>query len=391
MMPEPSAPGASASESAGVPIRGRAPLSEFIRTHHVEIIKQFEAFATTFRPVAAVMTPAELRDHADELLTAIVDDLAAYQSDKEQELKSRGLGHANAMRASGYLHADARIQHRFSPEQVIAEFRALRASVLQMYEDSDGPVDMRGVRRFNEAIDEALTASMVRFTLSTDHYRDQFIGVLGHDLRTPLGAITSGASILTMPGGDDAQRARIAGLIMKSALRMGELIANLMDLTRSRLGSGMFVERAPADLGDICHSVVSELRLSHPDAQLLYVAEGDLHASCDAARMAQVAANLIGNALEHGTRGTPVHVTAKGATTHVTLSVHSIGPTIPPDRQTSIFEPMVRHVPSGRETGQGIGLGLFIVRSIVLAHGGTVEVASSDAEGTTFEVVLPRA
>ena len=106
-----------------------------------------------------------------------------------------------------------------------------------------------GKVRFNEAIDEALTASMVRFTRSTDRYRDQFIGVLGHDLRTPLGAIAAGASLLTMPGGDDAQRARVGGLILKSALRMGDLIANLMDLTRLRLGSGMFVERVPADLG----------------------------------------------------------------------------------------------------------------------------------------------
>jgi len=368
----------------------RQPLANFIRTHHVEIINQFEAFATTFEPVAALMTSVELRDHADELLTAIVDDLAAHQSAAEQALKSQGLGQVHAMQASGSLHADARIEHRFSPEQVIAEFRALRASVLRLYEDSAGPIDMPGVRRFNEAIDEALTASMVRFTESTDRYRDQFIGVLGHDLRTPLGAIAAGASLLTMPGGDDAQRARIGGLILKSALRMGDLIANLMDLTRFRLGSGMFVERAPADLGDICQSVVLELRLSHPDVQLLYMAEGDLRGSWDASRLAQVAANLIGNALEHRTPGTPVRVTAKGADEHVTLSVHNTGPTITPAERTSIFEPMVRHAPSGPEAGQGIGLGLFIVRSIVIAHGGTVEVTSSDAEGTTFDVVLPR-
>jgi signal transduction histidine kinase len=366
------------------------PLSDFVRTHHTEIIDQFEAFASTFESVASVMTSAELRDHAEELLAAIVADLAEPQSAPDELRKSHGQGTRNAMQASGNLHADARIRHRFNAAQVIAEFRALRASVLRLYEESGGPVDLPGVRRFNEAIDEALTASMIRFSEGVDRYRDQFIGVLGHDLRTPLGAITSGASLLTMPTCDDAQRARVGAMILTSARRMADMIADLMDLTRFRLGAGVLVDRAPADLGDICQSVVLEVRALHPSAVILYDRVGELRGSWDGSRLAQVAANLIGNALEHGTPGAPIHVTATGLPEHASLRVHNTGATIPLARRAAIFEPMVRYTCPGEQTGGGIGLGLFIVRSIVLAHGGTVEMTSSDADGTTFEVVLPR-
>ena len=366
------------------------PLKDFLRTHHTEIIDQFEAFASTFDPVASVMTSAELRDHAEELLAAIVDDLAESQSAPDELRKSHGEGTRNAMQASGNLHADARILHRFNAAQVIAEFRALRASVLRLYEESGGPVDLPGVRRFNEAIDEALTASMIRFSEGVDRYRDQFIGVLGHDLRTPLGAITSGASLLTMPACDDAQRARVGAMILTSARRMADMIADLMDLTRFRLGAGVLVDRAPADLGDICQSVVLELRALHPAAVILYDRVGELRGSWDGSRLAQVAANLIGNALEHGTPGAPIHVTATGLPEYASLRVHNTGATIPPVRRAAIFEPMVRYTRPGEQARGGIGLGLFIVRSIVLAHGGTIEMTSSDADGTAFEVVLPR-
>ena len=137
-------------------------LSDFVRGHHEEIISEFTAFARTLMPAGAVMSDTELRDHADELLTAVVKDIGIAQTGEEQSLKSRGGGAVNTMGASAQLHADDRIQHGFTFRAVLAEFRALRATVLRLYEES-GATDLREVRRFNEAIDEALTESMDRF------------------------------------------------------------------------------------------------------------------------------------------------------------------------------------------------------------------------------------
>src|SRR4030095_149880 len=158
---------------------------------HEQIISEFAVFAKTLMPPGVDMTEAELRDHADEILTAVVQDISITQTSEEQSLKSQGSGSAKPMDASGKLHADDRIHHGFTFRSVLAEFRALRATVLRLYEES-GASDLTEVRRFNEAIDEALTASMDRFSVQNDLFRDQFIGVLGHDLRTPLGAVISG-------------------------------------------------------------------------------------------------------------------------------------------------------------------------------------------------------
>ena len=128
-------------------------LSEFIRHHHREIIDRFEAFARTLGPVTAHMSAVQLRDHAEELLTAIVADMDTEQSREEQTRKSEGVGTTHAMQASGRLHADARIGHRFTAEQVLAEFRALRANVLRLYDD------LGAVRTF-----QAFDASTKRLT-----------------------------------------------------------------------------------------------------------------------------------------------------------------------------------------------------------------------------------
>jgi signal transduction histidine kinase len=147
-------------------------LPEFIRTHEEEIIREFAAFAKTLIPPGADMNDAELRDHAKEILTAIVEDMYVAQSPGEQHHKSQGRGVVRTMEASGRLHAADRIGHGYAFEAVLAEFRALRASVLRLYEET-GATDLSEVRRFNEAIDEALTESMHQFSRQTDLIRQE--------------------------------------------------------------------------------------------------------------------------------------------------------------------------------------------------------------------------
>jgi signal transduction histidine kinase len=363
-------------------------LVDFIRTHDREIIDQFELFARTLAPGAASMTPAELRDHAQDVLTAIVIDLGDPQTADEQFRKSMGQGTALAMAASGRLHADHRIAQRFDLNQVVAEFRALRASVFRLYAAHGGEADLHGVERFNEAMDEALAASVVRFSEQVDLYKNQFVGVLSHDLRAPLGAITAGAALLTQTGEVEAQRVRVASRILSSAQRMTRMIGDLLDLTRTRLGAGIPIARRPMDLHVICEDVALELKTFHPDAELACSTEGDLRGDWDPDRLTQVVSNLVGNALQHGD-GRCVSIVTREQSDEVVLTVHNSGRAIPQEVQTSIFEPLARYAPTEGST-TSIGLGLFIARAIVVAHGGTIAVSSTESRGTTFEVRLPR-
>lgn len=364
-------------------------LGAFIRDHHERIVSEFAQFARTLMPPGAEMTETELRNHAKEILTAVVRDIGTPQTAEEQSLKSQGRGSANIMEASGRLHADDRIQHGFTFRAVLAEFRALRATVLRLYETS-GETDLTDVRRFNEAIDEAMTESMDRFAHQTDRFRDQFIGVLGHDLRTPLGAITSGAgaALLTLPEDDPERRLRVAPRIVNSAQRMERMIAELLDFANARLGGSLPLKRQLTNLQPVCEEAIMEVRAAHPDAALQADISGDLRGQWDADRLAQVVSNLLVNAIQHG-GGTAVSVTVRPQADDVTLAVHNGGPPIPQQMLPSVFEPLARGGAEGQS--HSIGLGLFIARAIVTAHGGDIQVSSSTDAGTTFTVRLPKA
>ena len=363
-------------------------LSGFIREHGEEIIDAFEAFARTLMPAGVNMVPTELRDHAKEMLAALVADMDASQTDAEQCRKSIGQGAAHALASSGRLHADARIRHGFTHAEVLAEFRALRASVLRLYERS-GAIDLAGVRRFNEAIDEALTESMTRYTASTDRYRDQFVGILGHDLRNPLNAIAAGATLLTMTVDGDQRSANVASRILRSAHRMGRLIDDLLDLTVTRLGGSIPLTREAIDLEDLCQEVVLEAQAAYAGASVKFASSGDLTGEWDHDRMAQVLSNLIGNAIQHGDGG-GVLLEAQESGPDVVVTVHNRGVPIPLESQEAIFEPLVRRAPGATGDANGIGLGLFIARTIVASHEGRLSVTSSQTDGTTMTVRLPR-
>jgi signal transduction histidine kinase len=291
------------------------------------------------------------------------------------------------MKASGKLHADVRIQHGFTLRSVLAEFRALRATVLHLYEDS-GESDLTGVGRFNEAIDETLTESMDRFAVQTDLFRDQFIGILSHDLRTPLSVITMGAPLLAAPEDNPQRRSRVVARMINSAQRMERMLGDLLDLTRARLGGSIPLNRRPVDLQQVCDEAVIEIRAGRPDADLRFEATGDLRGEWDADRLSQVVSNLLGNAIQHG-GGTPVTLTAHEDGESVSFAVHNGGAVIPQDMLPKVFEPLARG--DGAPAGGSIGLGLFIARAIVSAHRGDIEVHSSADVGTTFTVKLPKA
>jgi signal transduction histidine kinase len=362
-------------------------LSAFIRDHHDEIIREFAAFARTLMPPGADMSEEQLRDHAEDILTAVVRDMSIAQTRNEQALKSQGHGSARTMQASGRLHSDDRIHHGFPFRAVLAEFRALRATILRLYAES-GAVDLSEVVRFNEAIDESLTASMDRFAVQTEKFRDQFIGVLSHDLRTPLGAITAGAALLALPDDNPQRRSWVVTRIMNSAQRMERMVGDLLDVTRARLGGAIPLKRRPVDLQQVCEEAIVEISVRQPDAVVNLDVSGDLQGEWDPDRLAQVVSNLVGNAIQHG-GGTPVTVTANQDGQSVRLTVHNGGRPIAPDVLPTVFEPLAQG--HGETDGHSIGFGLFIARAVVSAHGGNIQTSSSADVGTTFTVTLPKA
>jgi signal transduction histidine kinase len=215
--------------------------------------------------------------------------------------------------------------------------------------------------------------------------RDQFVAVLGHDLRSPLSAIFMTAGLLARGGDVD----RAAAQILRSGERMARMVDDLLDLTRTRMGSGIPITPLHMDLEALCEGLLSEFQVIHPDRKLEFHSEGDLRGKWDEGRIGQVLSNLVGNALQHGDPGKPIGVTARADARGVVLEVHNEGVPIPPALLANIFEPMVSHARQGEAMKTtSLGLGLHIAREVVLAHGGTL-VVTSDLEGTTFTVHLP--
>lgn len=208
--------------------------------------------------------------------------------------------------------------------------------------------------------------------------REQFIAVLGHDLRNPLGAIGAGVQVLSlMPQSEEA--APVLEMIQRSNLRMGELIDNLLDFARGRLGDGISLSFAEdPGLETALRQVIVELQAAWPARSI----EGEIHldrlVACDSARLAQLLSNLLANALTHGDPSSPVWVRAQSSEQEFELTVTNLGPTIPPEILERFFEPFARG--DSAAGGQGLGLGLYISSEIARAHQGTLTIASNEGK-----------
>jgi len=215
---------------------------------------------------------------------------------------------------------------------------------------------------------------------------EMFMAVLGHDLRNPLNAIVTGAFLLGQRSNDEAVK-NTASKMVSSARRMGRMIDDMLDLARARLAGGIPLKREPTDLGALIQRVVQEHLVAFPERRIDLIVDGDLSGEWDADRLAQVASNLVGNALKHGESGSTVDVQVRAAVDSVSLSVSNRG-TIPPDVLPFIFDPFRgADLSSGRR--DGLGLGLYIVRQVVQSHHGRIEVRSEDGM-TSFALTLPR-
>lgn len=246
----------------------------------------------------------------------------------------------------------------------------------------------RTIRWFgtNTDIHDAKTALAEAKTRA--EYEQRLIGIVSHDLRNPLNAITLAATLLQSQALPPLAEKTVARL-KRSADRALHLIADLLDFAKARVGSSIPINRRPTNLREVIEQVVDELQLVAPSRVIRVGHHGDEDGSWDADRIAQVIANLVGNAIQHGSAEHPVTIASKIDSSDAVLTVCNAGPPIPETEIAELFEPFRRASNAGTAKGS-MGLGLYIAREVVTAHGGTISVSSTGEAGTCFQVRLPR-
>jgi signal transduction histidine kinase len=364
-------------------------LADFILQHMEEILIRWERFASAL-PNARSMSLAELRDHAEQILGAVCKDLALPQTTAARDLK--GIGRAlpiDARETAAQTHALLRARAGFDINEMTAEYRALRASVLGLWVDAGDPrkTDLADMLRFNEAIDQAICESVAFFSAEQERARNLLLGILGHDMRSPLNAIQLTAHQLKHLNAGEAVSSA-AGMLIRSGARMRVLLDDLTDFNRQRLGVGLYIIPSQSDLRDILEDEVQLLRSAHPDREIELEMAGNLSGQWDEGRLRQVISNLVVNALKYGTPGSTVRVTAHGRDDEVSFAVENQGESISPSALAGFFDPLRR---GDRPPEEGsLGLGLFICGEVAKAHGGEIHATSTDGT-TAFTVRLPRA
>lgn len=369
-------------------------LAAFILNDMEAILREWDSFASVHIPAAARMTPEAVRDHAKQILMDVASDLSTAQTKRAQAEKSKGLAPEviGESETAAETHATMRAESGFDINELAAEYRALRASVLRRWMETCPPDDLslEDVVRFNEAIDQAISESIEYFNAQVTKARNLVLAMLSHDMRSPLNAISMTASFLKEQSGPvDVSEA--ASLLSRACNEMTVLLDDMVDLKRTILGLGIQVTLASIDLAKVLGDELELLRVAHPGRRLELEIIGDTHGRWDGPRLRRVLRNLVTNAIKYGTPGEPVQTVLNGSETDVRFEVSNNGPIIDGAALDKIFDPFRRGSTTelGNVTDEGQGLGLFIVREVARAHGGEVDVRSVDGV-TAFSVYLPR-
>ena len=367
-------------------------LSDFIRNNREQILLEWETFARSL-PMGGSMDIAALRDHANEMLGVIARDLETPQTRRQEIDKAEGKQDADERTlTAAQEHGAGRADRGFAIEHMVAEFRSLRASVIRLWTAERrefGVTDLEDMTRFNEAIDQAVAESIVRYTQEIGLSKDRFLAILGHDLRTPLSAIITSTRFILETDELTEPYLTLVTLMSSSANRMNQMVADLLEFTRTRFGGSIPIVRDEADIGKIVYDVAAEVGASYPESVLQIETDGNLRGRWDCQRLTQALTNLVSNAVQHGSDRSPINIAVRGTPDEVVIAVQNDG-VIPEEQLGRIFGAMSRGVPESTQDRGHLGLGLYIVDKIVTAHSGSIDVRSSKEQGTTFTIHLPR-
>jgi len=221
-------------------------------------------------------------------------------------------------------------------------------------------------------------------------FEQQVIGIVSHDLKNPLAAINLSAALLARRGQLSEQQAQIAARIVLLSQRAARLVRDFLDFSQARSTGSIPIERGPVDLPELTRTVVEEVRLANPGRDAVVEHHGESNGDWDGDRLAQVIGNLVANAFQHSPAGAVVRVTSRVEGNEALIAVHNDGPPIPAADRERLFVPFKRGERAADTAARSVGLGLYICRAIVEAHGGRIDVESAVDSGTTFTVRLPR-
>jgi signal transduction histidine kinase len=352
---------------------GANRVAQLLRAERERIVELWVDEVRRDLPAALQAQRPVLREHAYELLAGLA---AWVEGATEKATRAFGVLVENpALQALGY---------GMGLETLIRELGQLRIVILRdIFSRADAGELHESVLALAAGMDHAIADATSRFAQQREDVRDRFIGILGHDLREPLSSVQITARIL----GRHPKLRNHTDRIEQACDRMMRMVGDVLDFARGHLGGGIPARPAPHDLGEICRLATDEIGAANPERTLTIDLRGDLHAHVDRDRVIQAMTNLLSNAIQHGTGS--IEVCARQADDHETIvtSVTSHGAPIPSQELTRIFDPFARA--DAALARPGLGLGLYIVQQIALAHGAQCEVTSSD-EATTFAIRWPR-
>jgi signal transduction histidine kinase len=354
-------------------------VSAHLRREVDAITQQWEATVTEQLPLLRQLDRGALVDHVPEFMYGLASWLEGDEATGRLGFEALAEGHAIQRLGLGV-----------DLETLSTEYQLLRNVILEHLLLVESPQDVLGALvRLNDGIDYAVNAAVRRYTLRRDLIRERFIGVLGHDLRNPLNAVSLAAAQIAAHPCNDPKHDRMAATIGRSADRMSRMIADVIDFAHAHLGEGIPAVPTLTDLGEICEEAASELRLNHPERELRVERTGDLQCHVDRDRAVQALSNLIGNAIQHGKGPITISaVEAEGGAAVITR-IKNAGPAIPPETLKRIFDPFRAGQDPANRPRTNLGLGLYIVQQIALAHGATCTVTSNERE-TVFEISWQR-
>jgi signal transduction histidine kinase len=243
--------------------RGHERLADFIRHNLDAIVEEWIKFARTRSPASDGMSRLALQDHVVDILNFIATDMESPQTGAEQVDKSHGLGDELFRESAAEIHSALRVAEGFDIDQMVSEYRALRASVIKHWvaqQKSLASTDVADLTRFNEAIDQAVTESVAHYTKTINNSRNLFLGILGHDLRNPIGAASMAARRMEQSATTDPKQAKVFSEIIRTTDRATRILDDLLDLTRSSFGADIPLKKSNTSMADLCEEIADELR-----------------------------------------------------------------------------------------------------------------------------------
>ena len=358
-------------------VANMSTVSDFLRGQMSRIAERWEDEVRADLPALAKMTKPVLFDHLPEFL----DGLANWIDGDENMAEL-----AFAKLAQG--HALQRLGYGVGLETLTREYSKLRAVILRVLMDIPATDENReDMLRLHEGMDRAINEAMHRYATRREEVRERFVAILGHDLRDPLSTVVISANMLAANPSLKSEHRVVASRIVRACDRMQRMISDVLDFARGHLGSGIPANPTLNDIGEICRAAADEIIGANPQRQVAVDLQGDLRGAFDRDRVHQAMTNLLANAIHHSQGSIEVRAHETEDRHAIITEVTSHGDVIPEDLRHRLFDPFAQADVAGPR--HGLGLGLFIVQQIALAHGALCDV-DSDETGTTFSIRWPR-